>query len=197
MDALNHPNICTLHNVGPNCLVMEYIDGKPLRGPVPMQEAVRLAIQIASALEEAHSRGILHRDLKPADILVTAKGMAKLLDFGLAKLMAGSEVEVTKTMEGAVTGTAAYMAPEQAQGKPLDERSDIFSFGAVLYEIVSGDQAFGGSSMVDVLSAVVRDEPPPLQSSPEVARLVMRCLRKVPSERFRTVAEPKPATAFS
>lgn len=119
--------------------MLEYVEGSPLQGPIPEKEAVRLAIQIASALEEAHGRGILHRDLKPANILVTAKGTAKLLDFGLAKLTTGSEVKVTKTIEGTLVGTAAYMAPEQAQGKPLDERSDIFSFGAVLYEMLSGD----------------------------------------------------------
>jgi TolB-like protein/tRNA A-37 threonylcarbamoyl transferase component Bud32/Tfp pilus assembly protein PilF len=187
--ALNHPNICQIHDVGPDYLVLEYIDGKPLCGPVPAPEAMRLAIQIASALEEAHGRGILHRDLKPANILVTAKGTAKLLDFGLARLMTDTDAEITATMDGTVLGTAAYMAPEQAQGKPLDERSDIFSFGAVLYEMVSGDRAFRGGSMADVLSAVIRDEPRPLQSSPEIARIVARCLKKTPGERFQTVAE--------
>jgi TolB-like protein/Flp pilus assembly protein TadD len=191
--TLNHPNICQIYDVGPDYLVLEYVEGNPLRGPVPVQEAVRLAIQIASALEEAHGRGILHRDLKPANILVTAKGTTKLLDFGLAKLTTHTDADVTNTIEGTLMGTAAYMAPEQAQGKPLDERSDIFSFGAVLYEMVSGDRAFSGDSMVDVLSAVVRDEPRHLQSSPEMDRLVMRCLRKVPAERFRNMAEVKVA----
>jgi TolB-like protein/tRNA A-37 threonylcarbamoyl transferase component Bud32 len=191
--TLNHPNICQNYDVGPDYLVLEHIEGKPLQGPLPVEEAVRLAIQIASALEEAHGRGILHRDLKPANILVTEKGTAKLLDFGLAKLTTGTDADVTKTVEGTVMGTAAYMAPEQAQGKVLDQRSDIFSFGAVVYEMVSGDKAFSGDSLVDVLSAVVRDEPRPLQSSPEMVRLVMRCLRKIPAERFRTVAEVKAA----
>jgi eukaryotic-like serine/threonine-protein kinase len=187
--ALNHPNICQIYDVGPDYLVLEYIEGNPLPAPVPVQEAVRLALQIGSALEEAHGRGILHRDLKPANILVTAKGTAKLLDFGLAKFASAPDFDRTKTAESIVVGTAAYMSPEQAQGRPLDERSDIFSFGAVLYEMVSGDRAFSGDSMVDVLSAVVRDEPRPLRSSPEIARLVMRCLRKVPSERYRMMAE--------
>jgi len=191
--ALNHPNICQIFDVGPDYLVLEHIEGKPLKGPVPVLEAVRLAIQIASALEEAHGRGILHRDLKPGNVLVTTKGTAKLLDFGLAKFAATPDSDITKTIEGTLIGTAAYMAPEQAQGKPLDERSDIFSFGAVLYELVSGDRAFSGSSMVDVLSAVVRDEPRPLQSSSGMARVVMRCLRKSPAERFRTVAELRAA----
>jgi len=191
--ALNHPHICQIYDVGPDYLVLEHIEGKPLQGPLPAPEAVRLAIQIASALEEAHGHGILHRDLKPANILITVKGTAKLLDFGLAKFAAAAGSDITQTVEGTVMGTAAYMSPEQAQGKPLDERSDIFSLGAVLYELVSGDRAFSGSSMVDVLSAVVRDEPRPLQSSPGMARVVMRCLRKVPSERFQTAAELRAA----
>ena len=178
--ALNHPNICVLHDIGPDYLVMEYIDGKPLPGKLPPEEAVRFAIQIASALEEAHGRGILHRDLKPGNVLITAKGSVKLLDFGLAKLMAtaGSDAEAdadaTRTRDGTVLGTAAYMSPEQAQGKPLDERSDVFSFGAVLYEMLSGNRAFDGDSMLDTLNSVVRDEPAPLDSSAwPVAR---RCL---------------------
>ena len=191
--ALNHPHICQIYDIGLDYLVMEYIEGQPLRGPLPVDDTLRLARQIAEAMAEAHGKGILHRDLKPANILVTAKGTAKLLDFGLAKFAAAPDSDITQTVEGTVMGTAAYMAPEQAQGKPLDERSDIFSFGAVLYELVSGDRAFSGSSMVDVLSAVVRDEPRPLQCSPGMARVVMRCLRKVPSERFQTAAELRAA----
>jgi eukaryotic-like serine/threonine-protein kinase len=191
--ALNHPNICQIYDTGPDYLVLEYVDGKPPKGPLSAQETLRLALQIASALEEAHARGILHRDLKPSNILVTAKGTAKLLDFGLAKIARGPDDDVTKTLEGTVVGTAAYMAPEQAQGKPLDHRSDIFSFGAVLYEMVSGERAFRGDSMVGVLSAVVRDDPQPLACSPEIAHLVTRCLRKAPSERFQTMAEVRAA----
>jgi serine/threonine protein kinase/Flp pilus assembly protein TadD len=188
--ALNHPNICQIHDIGPDYLVLEYVEGTALRGPLPPRDAVRLAIQIASALEEAHGRGILHRDLKPANILVNAKGAPKLLDFGLAKLMTpNGDADATKTVEGTILGTAAYMSPEQAQSNPLDERSDVFSFGVVLYEMISGEQAFGGASMIDVLSAVVRDEPRPLQASPEIARLVTRCLRKSPGERFQSMAE--------
>jgi len=191
--ALNHPHICQIHDIGPDYLVLEYIDGKPLTGPLPMEEAVRLGIQIASALDEAHGRGILHRDLKPGNILVTAKGTAKLLDFGLAKLTTDADADVTKTFEGTVLGTAAYMAPEQAQGKPLDERSDIFSFGAVLYEMLSGSRAFAGDSTADVMSAVLRDEPKPLPTSGEISRIVTRCLRKSPADRFQTMAEVKAA----
>ncbi len=190
--ALNHPHICQIHDIGPDYLVLEYVEGAALKGPLPVEEAVRLAIQIAGALEEAHGRGILHRDLKPANIMVTERGAAKLLDFGLAKLMTSEDSDVTLTAEGTVLGTAAYMAPEQAQGKALDERSDIFSFGAVLYEVLSGRRAFRGDSMAEVLSAVLRDDPKP---PPALAGIVMRCLRKVPEERFQTMAEVRAALA--
>src|SRR5258708_4053643 len=128
--ALNHPHICTLHDIGPNYLVMEYIDGAPLQGPLPAAEALRLALQIAGALEAAHRKGIVHRDLKPGNILVTAGGV-KLLDFGLATVGTAGPTDptLTQTREGAVVGTAAYMSPEQANGKRADARSDIFSFG--------------------------------------------------------------------
>ena len=137
MAALNHPHICQIYDVGPTYLVLEYIEGEPPRGPMAAGEAVRLAIQIASALEAAHRRGILHRDLKPANIIQDRSSSAKVLDFGLAKLI-DTAADVTRTMDGMVVGTVAYMSPEQAEGLPLDERSDIFSFGAVLYEILDG-----------------------------------------------------------
>ena len=144
--ALNHPHICQIHDIGTTpegfgYLVLEYVDGKPLRGPLAADEAVRLALQIAGALAEAHSKGILHRDLKPGNIVLTSSGSPKLLDFGLAKLADNAPADATQTIEGVVMGTAAYMSPEQAQGQPLDERSDIFSFGAVLYEMLSGRRA--------------------------------------------------------
>jgi eukaryotic-like serine/threonine-protein kinase len=188
--ALNHPNICTLHDVGPDYLVMEYIEGTPLRGPLPLPDALRFATQIAAALGVAHSKGILHRDLKPGNILVTASGV-KLLDFGLAKLMTDSDPDVTKTRDGAILGTAAYMSPEQAQGKPLDERSDIFSFGAVFYEMLSGSRAFAGESTADTLSAVLRDDPAPLQSP--ASDIVKLCLTKHPAQRFQSIAKLRAA----
>jgi TolB-like protein/tRNA A-37 threonylcarbamoyl transferase component Bud32/Flp pilus assembly protein TadD len=191
--ALNHPHICQIYDVGTNYLVMEYVEGKQLSGPLSVDEAVRLAVQIAGALEEAHGRGILHRDLKPANIVVTVKGSAKLLDFGLAKLTTASDSDATQTIEGTILGTAAYMAPEQAEGKPLDERSDVFSFGAVLYEMLSGNRAFGGNSTARVLSAVLRDDPSPLQVPAELHRIVSRCLAKQPGERFATMAELRAA----
>ena len=191
--ALSHPNICTLYDVGPDYLVMEYVDGSPVRGPLPPEEAVRLAIQIAGALEEAHGRKILHRDLKPGNILITSKEVAKLLDFGLAKLTGEEEADATRTIEGTVLGTAAYMAPEQAQGKPADARSDVFSFGAVLYEMLSGTRVFGGNSTAEVLSAVLRDVPAPLKAPAALESIVRKCLAKQPAGRYQTVAELKAA----
>lgn len=189
--ALNHPNICTLYDIGPDYLVMEYIDSTPLRGPMTAADAVRLAGQIASALEAAHRKGILHRDLKPADVLVSGDSV-KLLDFGLAKLMADAP-DVTLTSEGTVLGTVAYMSPEQARGQRLDERSDVFSLGAVLYEILSGQRAFPGGSAVEVLTAVLRDEPRALPVPEALGRIVMRCLQKSPPARFQSMADVKAA----
>jgi eukaryotic-like serine/threonine-protein kinase len=178
--ALNHPHICQLYDVGPNYLVMEYIDGTPLKGPLAPEETVRLSIQIADALIEAHAVGILHRDLKPGNILVTAKG-AKLVDFGLAKQTNDTDA----TWDMAVVGTPGYMAPEQAEGKPLDHRTDIFSFGAVLYEMLSGDRPFRS------IAAVLNEEPAPLRGLP--AEVALRCLRKSPAQRFQTMHEVKGA----
>jgi serine/threonine-protein kinase len=202
--SLNHPHICQIYDIGPGYLVLEYIDGEPLRGPLPTSEALRLAIQIVSALEAAHRRGIIHRDLKPANIMVVHGGeprdspapsaatTAKLLDFGLAKLLS-PEADVTRTSEGVVAGTAAYMSPEQAEGKPLDVRSDIFSFGAVLYEMLTGRRAFDGHTPAQALSAILRDEPAPVPTPSPLEPIVIRCLRKAPSERFATMTELKAA----
>jgi eukaryotic-like serine/threonine-protein kinase len=187
--ALNHPYICQIYDVGADYLVMEFVEGEPLRGPLRVEEAVTLARQIVAALAEAHAKGILHRDLKPSNILVTTKGAAKLLDFGLAKLMTKSETDVTMTTEGTILGTAAYMAPEQAEGRALDECSDVFSFGAVLYEMLSGNRAFGGDSTAQVLSAVLRDDPSPLQVPADLQRIVGRCLAKLPRDRFQSMEE--------
>ena len=192
ISALNHPNICQLYDLGPDYLVLEYIEGEPLRGPLAVDDVLRSALPIAGALEEAHRRGILHRDLKPANILVTPSGTPKLLDFGLAKVL-DKEIAATQTVEGAVLGTATYMSPEQAEGQPADVRSDIFSFGAVLYELLSGSRAFGGTTIAQILAAVLHQDPPPLQTASELQKIVMRCLRKRPSERFQTMSEVRAA----
>ena len=146
--ALNHPHICQIYDIGPTYLVLEYVDGVPVTGPMTAETAGRVALQIARALETAHARGMLHRDPKPGNILMTRAGDTKLLDFGLVKLLHASDAseDVTRTLDGTIVGTAAYMSPEQAEGKSVDARSDVFSFGSVLYEMLSGTRAFDGET---------------------------------------------------
>jgi eukaryotic-like serine/threonine-protein kinase len=180
--ALNHPHICQIYDVGPDYLVLEYIKGAPITGPMNEADAVRAALQIATALEAAHAKGILHRDLKPGNILMTSAG-AKLLDFGLAKLV--SDDQATLTI--GVSGTPLYMSPEQAEGKHLDARSDVFSFGAVLYELLAGRRAF------DSLAGVLRDEPRPIGTSSGLQKIVSSCLRKSPADRYANAAQVRAA----
>ncbi len=169
---------------------MEYVEGKRLSGPLRPDEAVRLALQIASALEEAHGIGILHRDLKPGNILVTPKGTAKLLDFGLAKLMTDSDSDVTKTIEGTVLGTVAYMAPEQADGKASRRAFGGVRVLAPCYtKMLSGNRAFCGNSSAQVLSAVLGDDPSPFHAPAEFQRIVRKCLAKQPADRFSSMRE--------
>jgi serine/threonine-protein kinase len=179
--ALNHPHVCQIHDAGPDYLVLEFVEGVPLRGPLPPEDVIRLALQMASALEAAHARGILHRDLKPDNILVTRKGAIKLLDFGIAKLTASPGA--TATMLSGIVGTPLYMSPEQAEGLQVDARSDIFSLGAVLYELLAGRRAF------DSLAALLRDEPAPLEAPAAVRTAILRCLRKRPDDRYADVRE--------
>jgi serine/threonine protein kinase len=194
--ALNHPNICQIYDVGPNYLVMEYIEGTPPKGPVAPAEAVRLALGIAAALEAAHGKGITHRDLKPANVLVT-KSDIKLLDFGLALVNKNAEAGIhddtstTLTAAGAVIGTIAYMSPEQAAGKPLDVRSDIFSFGVVLYELLAGCRPFNGSTNLEVLQKVIHGSVSPLDERVPVGlrMLVEKALDKDPEDRYQTMRE--------
>ena len=198
--ALNHPRICQLYDLGPDYLVMEYVEGEPLRGPMPIADARRLAAQIAEALTAAHEKGIVHRDLKPANILVNESG-AKLLDFGLAKrdavLVAGdATVSGAMTEHGMIAGTFAYMSPEQALGQPVDARSDVFAFGAVLYELLSGRRAFGGDTAVATLSSVLNQAAPALDV-PALDRIVKRCLAKQPADRFQSMAEVASALQHS
>ena len=195
--SLNHPHIATVYGLEESpagkALVMELVDGDTLKSPLPPAQALRVASQIAMALEAAHERGITHRDLKPANIMVTRMGV-KLLDFGLAKVAADNEEKtVTQTQAGTIVGTACYMSPEQAQGQAVDARSDIFSFGAVLYELLTGHRAFPGDSLVATLAGVLRDEPAPVDAPAEIRNLVARCLRKAAADRYQSAAELRAA----
>jgi TolB-like protein/predicted Ser/Thr protein kinase len=201
--AMNHPHICTLYDIGPDFIVMEYVEGKQLRGPLTPQEAVEYGIQVADALGAAHRKGIIHRDLKPANILVTSSGV-KLLDFGLAKVCAATTdgdaatQDLDLTQPGMFMGTPQYMAPEQVQGKPADARSDIFSFGSVLYEMLTGKPAFSGSCIAVVFAAILHESPPRASNSRQgvpgdLDRIVTKCLEKDPGHRFASVEELKTA----
>jgi serine/threonine-protein kinase len=195
---LNHPHICQLYDVGPNYLVMEYIEGRPLQGPLALKQALAYAEQICSALETAHKKGIVHRDLKPANILIAAGGV-KLLDFGLAQVgaspVSGDDVTGTfgLTRVGTILGTAAYMSPEQAEAKSVDARSDIFSFGVVLYEMLTGRRAFSGDSSIAIMAAVLHRDPEPIEAPQELQNIITRCLRKAPDRRFQSTEELRAA----
>ena len=214
--ALNDPNIVTIYEIasenGTDFIAMEYVDGKTLGQLIPkrgmrLEDTLRYAIQMAGALAKAHAAGIVHRDLKPGNIMINAEGRVKLLDFGLAKLTEanppGGPDEDTRTLrahseEGTIAGTAAYMSPEQAESKPVDARSDIFSFGAVLYEMATGTRAFHGDSKLSTLSAVLRENPkPPSQVAADIPReldrIIARCLRKDPARRFQAMPDLKVA----
>jgi len=210
--ALNHPNIAAIYGLedssGPRAIVMELVEGAPLTGPVPIDDGLRIAKQIAEAIEYAHDRGIIHRDLKPANIKVTPDGTVKVLDFGLAKAMddvsdtaiavAGSmspTLSLGATYAGVILGTAAYMAPEQAKGRPADRRSDIWAFGIVLYEMLTGDRMFGGDSVPETLASVMKD-PITFGKLPEdtpssVRKLVSRCLERDPRRRLQSIGEAR------
>ncbi len=193
--AFNHPNICQLYDVGPNYLVMELVDGEPLKGPLPVEKAVEYAKQILDALDAAHKKGIIHRDLKPANIMVSKQGI-KLLDFGLAK-QAGPLTQTDATVIAGITGqnqivgTLQYMSPEQLQNQPADARSDLFAFGCVLYEMLSGKRAFSGDSAASLIGAILHREPEPLDIAPPLDRVIKRCLAKDPDDRFQTARDLK------
>ena len=218
--SLNHPHICTLHDVGPNYLVMEYLEGETLaaridRGAIPFREAMELALQIADALVAAHGKGITHRDIKPGNVMLVRSG-AKLLDFGLARMerpISGSDETVTMaamTTPGTIVGTFQYMAPEQLEGKEADARSDIFSFGVLLYEMLTGRKAFQGKTQVSLMAAILEHQPEPASAvqpalPAEMDRFLSVCLAKNPDERFQSakdiarelkwIAERRPAAA--
>lgn len=200
--ALNHPHICTLYDIGPNYLVMEYLEGAPIQGPMPLPQALKLAIAIAEGLHAAHRKGVIHRDLKPANILLTESG-PKLLDFGLAKLAPGpgSDAPDSLTWAGTgpvtIAGTMQYMSPEQLQGRGADARSDIFSFGVVFFEILTGHPAFEADNSASLIAAILTAQPrlgkflPHVP--PEVERVLDRCLAKDPAARWQNAHDLKAA----
>ncbi|HUK30913.1 MAG TPA: protein kinase [Candidatus Acidoferrum sp.] len=212
---LNHPNIVTIYDISEDngvwFIAMEYVAGATLEqvnavGGLPLKDAMKYAGEIADALAAAHTAGIIHRDLKPANIIITKEGRVKLLDFGLAKLIepgvpaSEAATATMRTVAGAIMGTAAYMSPEQAEGREIDARSDIFSFGLVLYEMLCGQRAFQRDSWVGTLAAILHDEPRPLREiqaaiPPAIEHHVTRCLRKNPAHRFQTMLEVRQALA--
>ncbi|HXM42625.1 MAG TPA: protein kinase [Bryobacteraceae bacterium] len=212
--SLNHPNIVTIYGIseesGVYFIAMEYVAGTTLeqmngRGALPVKDATKYASDIADALAAAHAAGIVHRDLKPANVIVTQGGRAKLLDFGLAQFIEPvaapeGETATMRTLPGTIVGTAAYMSPEQAEGRTVDARSDVFSFGLVLYEMLCGQRAFQGGSWIATLAAILQEEPRPLRDiKPAIPAAieghVLRCLRKDPAQRFQTMREVQRALA--
>ena len=197
--ALNHPNICHLYDVGTNYLVMEYVEGESPKGPLPVDEALKIARQIAEALEAAHEKGIVHRDLKPANIKITPDGTVKVLDFGLAKTLdedpaPGSTQDsptltLSATRAGVILGTAAYMSPEQAKGQRADRRGDIWSFGVVLYELLTGRQLFTGDSLGEILASVIKEEPKLDMLPASIRPIVEHCLRKDFRKRWQAIGD--------
>jgi serine/threonine protein kinase len=201
--SLNHPNVCTLHDVGENCLVMELIEGSTLAeriadGPIPLPEALGIARQIAAALDAAHEKGIVHRDLKPGNIKIQPDGVVKVLDFGLAKLAESSRastsdasptVSLAATQAGFILGTAAYMSPEQARGRSVDKRADIWAFGVVLHEMLTGRRLFDSEDLTETVASIVKDQPDLSGIPMPVRRLLERCLEKDPKKRLRDIGD--------
>jgi eukaryotic-like serine/threonine-protein kinase len=200
--ALNHTNICHLYDVGPNYLVMEYVEGLDLRGPMDFDDALPIIEQLIDGIEAAHEKNIVHRDLKPANIKITPEGVVKILDFGLAKAMApppsddGSPensptITMAATQAGTILGTAAYMSPEQAKGKTADKRSDIWSFGVVLYQVLTGKRLFTGETPVELLGAVLNRDPDLSAAPPRVRNLLRWCLEKDRRKRLASISDAR------
>jgi len=201
--SLNHSNIAQIYGVEDRALVMELVDGESPKGPLPFEEAWKIAAQIADALEYAHERGIVHRDLKPANVKVTPEGVVKLLDFGLAKALSAPgasapgdqnnspTLTMGSTQVGVILGTAAYMAPEQAKGKSVDKRADIWAFGVVLFELLTGERLFQGEDVSDILAHVLTKQPNLEKVPVMVRRLLVECLAKDPKNRLRDIGDAK------
>jgi serine/threonine protein kinase len=204
--SLNHPNILTVHEVGQSeagpYLVTEYVDGSTVRnllndGPLPLARAVDVALQAAEGVANAHGVGIVHRDLKPENLMVSREGVVKILDFGLAKLLRPSEEDALnagRTATGMIVGTAGYLSPEQLRGEKASERSDVFALGVVLYEMATGDNPFRRNNAVDTFTAILRDDPPPLDPKlgpvpVELSLLLGRALAKKPEDRYPSARE--------
>jgi len=202
--SLNHPNICTLFDVGPNYLVMEMIEGPTLservkEGPLTLEAAAGIMRQVADALDYAHEKGVVHRDLKPGNIKIRPDGLVKVLDFGLAKVGTMSDssadpdhsptITLGATQAGVVLGTAAYMSPEQATGKNVDKRADVWAFGVVFYEMLTGARLHTGDSVQEIMASVLKDEPDLSKVPAQAHRLLKRCLEKDPNKRLRHVGD--------
>jgi serine/threonine-protein kinase len=192
--ALNHPNICTVYDVGPNYLVMELIEGATLadkikKGPLPLPKALDIARQIADALEVAHEAGIVHRDLKPANIKLRPDGAVKVLDFGLAKVASSPSAQAAGSRDGTIIGTAAYMSPEQARGETVDKRADIWAFGAVVYEMLTGAPLFKGNNVSEILAGVLKEEADFSRLPSRVRKMLQSCLERDPRKRLRDIGD--------
>lgn len=208
--AINHPHVCVVYDVGEAAdgrpfIAMEFVEGRSLdavvkKGPLEMARLTEIAVQVADALDAAHSRGVVHRDIKPANISLNERGQVKVLDFGLAKRMPHSTVghdrtqDFKQTQSGQVAGTPAYMSPEQMLGRDLDHRSDLFSFGVVLYELATGQNPFAGSSFAEIVNKIVHTQPPAIARlnhdvPPELERITLKCLQKSPDRRYQSARE--------
>ncbi|HEY1219484.1 MAG TPA: protein kinase [Bryobacteraceae bacterium] len=195
--SLNHPNIAQIYGVEDRAMVMELVEGETLRGPLPLETVIDYARQIADALEAAHEKGIVHRDLKPRNIMVTPAGVVKVLDFGLARVAEETAsdkedsptITISPTRAGVILGTAGYMSPEQARGMPVDNRADIWAFGCVLYEMLTGKPAFPGETTTDILAGVIGAEPDLTRVPAKLRRMLRRCLEKDPRKRLRDIGD--------
>jgi serine/threonine protein kinase len=208
--SLNHPNIAAIYGLeesgGARFLVMEFVPGEELAGPLPLEEALKICRQVAEALELAHEKGVVHRDLKPANIKITPEGKVKVLDFGLAKALSedpsssgldlsSAPTSAGMTRAGVILGTAAYMSPEQARGRPVDRRTDTWAFGCILYELLAGRRTFAGDTASDSMAAILKQEPDwaalPAETPAAIRNLLRRCLQKDRDRRLQSIGDAR------